>query len=378
MMLRKKNLFIFCCFIFVYSFGQSRKPHIIKLLPNKDEPIEAVDFYVADVIDNRIYKNNIGIAQKGIFNKKVLSKFNKPFHQEILSYLHSVFPVEPSKEEVVLRINQLLISENTGAFKETGKAIINLDVLRKSNGSFFLLGNFSAYREKNSADVTRKHDDRIRAILVDCMLQYQEELNSNIKIEPRLISTRKAQKTIILEEAVNEGFFYTFHELYNNIPFVDSSIKFKEKGKESNKIFLDDRDHKRALYYAFSNGETVFLNASSYSGEKHFVRTEIIDRFLLFNDAFVHQDDAIGMSMAFGVLGILATNRKSHVLLDLYTGQFHVLKENKIKVLLRSFPQLYETYKDDRNDILIMKEILETLFRTEDNQELREKLITKY
>lgn len=368
----KKVLFISFCLLSVFSFSQNRKPHVIKLLPNKDAPVKAVDFYVSEVLDNRIYKDNIGIAQKGIFNKKVLSVFSKPFEEEILNYLNSVFPQNAEKQSVTIRINQLLISENTGAFKETGKATINLDVLQKIDNDYFLLGSYSAYREKNSADVTGKHDDRIRSILSDCMQQFQFHFKfEKENINPRLISIKTKEKPAIFDEDIKEGFFKTFNELYNNTPFLDNSIKFKNKENRLDKLYLSDIDHKRALYYAYYDGESIFLNASSFSGEKHFVKTEAVDRFLLFNDAFVNQDDAIGMSMAFGVLGILASNRKSHVLLDLYTGQFHILKENKIKVLLRNHRELYEVYKKSRDDISVMKDILETLFNKEKVAELR-------
>ncbi|GAA4974403.1 hypothetical protein [Algibacter aquimarinus] len=368
----KKVLFISFCLLSVFSFSQNRKPHVIKLLPNKDAPVKAVDFYVSEVLDNRIYKDNIGIAQKGIFNKKVLSVFSKPFEEEILNYLNSVFPQKSEKQSVTIRINQLLISENTGAFKETGKATINLDVLQKIDDDYFLLGSYSAYREKNSADVTGKHDDRIRSILSDCMQQFQFHFKfEKENINPRLISIKTKAKPAIFDEDIKEGFFKTFNELYNNTPFLDNSIKFKNKENRLDKLYLSDIDHKRALYYAYHDGEYIFLNASSFSGEKHFVKTETVDRFLLFNDAFVNQDDAIGMSMAFGVLGILASNRKSHVLLDLYTGQFHILKENKIKVLLRNHRELYEVYKKSRDDISVMKDILETLFNKEEVAELR-------
>lgn len=371
-MTNKLTIILFCFFTII-GFGQKAKFHTIKLLPNKDEPVESVNFYISEVIDNRVYKDNIGIAQKGIFNKKVLSVFNKPFEEEIFNYMNSVFSKEVSKKPIILRINQLLISENTGAFKETGKATISLDVLSKSDNDYYLLGNFSAYAEKNSADVTGKHDDRIRAILVDCILQYQDNKQKNNNRKPRLISLDTSKEPAILKNEISKGFFNTFHEFYNNNSFLDTSIKFNERSSQS-KLYLEDRSHKRALYYAYYDGETVFLNAASYSGEKHFVKTEFIDHFLLFNDAFVHQDDAVGMSMAFGVLGILATNKKSHVLLDLYTGQFHVLKENRIKILLRNHRNLYENYKENRNDISVMKRILKVLFDKEDKENLRRNL----
>lgn len=371
----KRLILVSFCLFSILTYSQQRKPHIVKLLPNKDEPIETVDFYITKVVDNRVYKDNIGVAQKGMFNKKVLAKFNKPFEEEILNYVNSIIPVNESKDGFIIRINQLLISENTGAFKETGKAIINLDILKKTGENYFLLGSYSAYKEKNSADVTGKHDDRIRDILIDCLLEFQFHFKfETYKLENRLVTLDMKQKPSLLDGGIDKGFFQTFNELYNNNPFTDASITFKKRDNHIDKLYLEDIEHKKALYYAYYNGESVFLNASSFSGEKHFVRTEMIDRFLLFNDAFIAQDDAMVMSMAFGVLGLLATNKKSHVLLDLYTGQFHVLKDIKIKDMLRHNEALYNLYKSDRNSILVMKDVLEKRFKN-DAEELRNILL---
>ena len=356
----------------VIVFGQNKKQHIIKLLPNKTETLEEVDFYISEVIDNRIYKDNIGIAQKGIFNKKVLSNFKDSFQDEILNYVNTVFPISSSKKPLILRINQLLISEKTGAFKETGKAIISLDVLSKKDNDFYLEGSFSAYREKNSADVTGKHDDRIRTVLKDCLMQFEQSLIYGEKPEARVISLSNTLEPAILKEQVKDGFFTTFIELYNNAPFVDSTINFKENRNRSDKLFLAERNHKKALYYAYFNGESIYINASNYSGEKHFVRTERIKDFLLFNDTFVHTEQASEMSMAFGVLGLMASNINSHVMLDIYSGQFHIIDANKIKVLLiKDYPKLYEGYKKDRNNIKLMKDILEHVFINDDSEKLR-------
>ncbi len=371
--MKKRLVLVLFGLVSVIASSQNKKQHIIELLSNKTETSENVDFYISEVIDNRIYKDNIGIAQKGIFNKKVLSNFKNPFQDEILNYIHTIFPVDSLKKPLILRINQLLISEKTGAFKETGKAIISLDILtKKDNDTYYLEGSFSAYREKNSADVTGKHNDRIRAVLKDCLMQFERSLIYGEKPEPRVISLSTSLKPAILNEQVKEGFFTTFLELYNNTPFVDSLIKFKANRNRPDKLFLEERSHKRALYYAFSNGKSVYINASNYSGEKHFVKTERVKDFLLFNDTFVHTEQASEMSLAFGVLGLMASNSNSHVMLDIYSGQFHIIDANKMKVLLiKDYPKLYEDYNKDRNNIKLMKDILEQVFINEDSEKLR-------
>ena len=366
----KKALVIFVLLSSVVNFCQAQDYHIINLLPLEEDTVENVNFYVSKIIDNRIYKDNLGIAQKGVFNKKVLSTFYNPFEEELMDYFNAIFPANTSKTPLVLRINQLLISENTGAFKETGKATVNLDVLTEKDDIYYFLGSFSAYPEKNSVDVTGKHDDRIREILKSCLIQFSE-LNPDTQMN-RTILLENPSAPVILSEPIKKGFYTSFSELYNNQPFQDASIVFKDYSSNQEKLNLEEREHKRALYYAYSDGDYIYLNASNYSGEKHFVKSELIDKYLLFNDTFVNQDKAAGMSLAFGVLGLLMSNEQTNVLLDLYTGQYHSIDGSKIRMLLNDkYPDLYKHVRKNLNNKDLMKSVLIKLLESENKEEVR-------
>ncbi len=366
----KKALVIIVLMSSVVNFCQAQDYHIINLLPLEEDTVENVNFYVSKIIDNRIYKDNLGIAQKGVFNKKVLSTFYNPFEEELMDYFNAIFPANTSKSPLVLRINQLLISENTGAFKETGKATVNLDVLTEKDAIYYFLGSFSAYAEKNSVDVTGKHDDRIREILKSCLIQFSE-LKPNTQMN-RPILIENPSSPVILSEPIKKGFYTSFSELYNNQPFQDASIVFKDYSSNQEKLNLEEREHKRALYYAYSDGDYIYLNASNYSGEKHFVKSELIDKYLLFNDTFVNQDKAAGMSLAFGVLGLLMSNEQTNVLLDLYTGQYHSIDGSKIRMLLNDkYPDLYKHVRKNLNNKDLMKSVLLKLLESENKEEVR-------
>lgn len=365
-------IYSFLLLVSFLSFGQKNDYHIINLLPIEDDTITSINFYVSIIIDNRTYKDNLGIAQKGMFNKKVLSTFNKPFEEELIEYFNVIFPPDLTKQALVVRVNQLLISENTGAFKETGKATVNLDVLSFNQNKYMLLGSFSAYAEKNSMDVTGKHDDRIREILKSCIIQFSEIDYKNV--EQRLISVdTQFIAPAILNEPLKKGFYTSFSELYTNMPFQDSLITFKESNTNSDKLFLDSKEHKRALYYAFSNGESIFINAANYSGDKHFVKTEKIENYLLFNDTFINQDKATGMSMAFGVLGLLASNEQTNVLLNLNTGQYHNIDNRIISLLLKEdFPELFRQVKKKPNNKKLISSILKQLLEGNDKEKVKQ------
>lgn len=367
----KRIVFIVFLLTLNVTYCQSNY-HIISLLPiEQEDAVEHVNFYVSKVIDNRSYKDNIGIAQKGVFNKKVLSVFENPFEDELMAYLNIVFPSSTTMQPITVRINQLLISEHTGALKETGKATVSLDILVFKNNGYHFMGSFSAYSESNGVDVTGKHDDRIRQVLKDCLLQFN--LSDTKTIDNRVVSLVNTSYPILLSEDLKNGFFTSFSELYANMPFEDSLIKFKNSKQGSNKLFLEDRDHKRALYYAFSNGENIYINASNYSGEKHFVKTEFVDNYLLFNDTFVNQDKVMGMSFAFGVLGVLASNEQTHVLLNLLNGQYHKIDSYKIRLLLKNdYPVLYDKIKKNPNDITLLKSILTNLLKSDRKEGIKQ------
>lgn len=352
------------------GFGQNKRTHIVELLPNTTETIENVKFYISDIYDNRVYKTNIGIAQKGVFNKKVLSVFKRSFKDELSNYLETVFPVDTSKTPIVIRINKLLISEHTGAFKETGKAIVSMDVLIENEGEYGLIGSFSAMREKNSMDVTRKHDDRIRAVLKECLMQFN---TTNWKdIIPAPTSLEKSGASKILTENYKEGFYRSSLELFNNQTLIDTTFQIVKKKSKKDKIFLRNEKKKSALYYAYSDGKDLYLNAANYSSDRHFIKTYKFDEFLLFNDVFVNQDKAVGMSLAFGVLGVLVSTERQNVLMDLNTGEFFPLNKSKMKLLLEDkYPNLLKQFKSNSKEIKKVLEILNYVYKKENKNELR-------
>lgn len=369
-----KNICVVLAFwalVSTFSHAQKKDIHSIELLPNDSETVLVTDFYISEIIDNRILKTNIGIAQKGLMNRKVLSDFSKDFDVELLEYLSTILPVDSTKTALSLRINQLLISEHTGAFKETGKAIVRLDVLEKDNlNNYSALGSFTAERSKNSMDVTRKHDDRIRAVLKDCMVQF-DSLDWK-SITPDKIDITRPKEAKIINEGVAEGFFKTYTELANNDALSNLTFRVQNRSTDE-KLHLKDSLNKKITHFAYYDGEAIFLNASTYSGERHYIKTERLDSFLLFTDIFVNQDNVSGMSMAFGVLGVLASNERQTVLFDLNSGQFHALNRSKMRLILKNdYPDLYKKFKRDSRNYELAKEIITGLYEQESPEVFRE------
>ena len=123
MRILKISFYFFITLLVSFALNaQNKDVHEIELLPNETETVLSTDFYISEIIDNRIINVSNTIT-------------SSDFDREILDYLETILPIDSSKTALSLRINQLLISEHTGAFKETGKAIVRLNVLVKLNKS---------------------------------------------------------------------------------------------------------------------------------------------------------------------------------------------------------------------------------------------------
>ncbi|MBL86404.1 MAG: hypothetical protein CMO82_07080 [Winogradskyella sp.] len=372
MRILKISFYFFITLLVSFALNaQNKDVHEIELLPNETETVLSTDFYISEIIDNRIIKSNIGIAQKGLMNRKVLSDFSKDFDREILDYLETILPIDSSKTALSLRINQLLISEHTGAFKETGKAIVRLNVLVKLNDSIYgNYGSFEASRSKNSMDVTRKHDDRIRAVLKDCLMQF-DSLDREVLVLKKL-NPFSPESVKVLNDSIKQGFFETYMELANNSPIRDINFKIQNRTTDEKLHLKDTIINKKIMHFAYNDGENTYLNASTYSGERHYVKTDRFDDFLIFSDVFVNQDNVSGMSLAFGVLGVLMSNEHQTVLFDLSTGQFYPMTRTKMRLLLKKdYPEFYKKYKRNSRNHEMNKEIIQSIYKEKTSEEFR-------
>lgn len=357
-----KKLIILQMFLFTLVMsGQKKRVHTVALLPNETVSRIETDFYISEIIDNRLITTNIGIAQKGLLNRKVPAVFSKDFEEEILDYLETVFPKDTTKTALALRINQLLISEHTGALKETGKSIVRLDVLKKIDEDIYgSYGNFSSNAAKNGIDVTGKHDDRIRKVFKESLMQFDSTDWKNMR--PKIINIELPVTPKILTEDIQKGFFRTYLELLNNNAINDLEFQIQDRSTRE-KLHLKDSNRNKLIHFAYHDGSNLYLNASTYSGERHYVKTERFDDFLIFSDVFINQDNASEMSFAFGVLGLLSSNERQTVFFDLKTGKFYPFNQRRMKSLLQNdFPKLYRKYRANSRYYDEVKAILKEVY----------------
>lgn len=117
-MILKRYIFLTTAFLGFYQIllSQDIKVKTLSLKLETSEVSENVNFYVENVIDNRFSKSYIGIVQLGFNNTRFPATFEQNFSQEIKAYLDVIFPKKPGFMPVIIRINELIIAENTEAF----------------------------------------------------------------------------------------------------------------------------------------------------------------------------------------------------------------------------------------------------------------------
>lgn len=151
----------------------------------------STNFYISEIIDARPLKENIGVAQRGMFNKQVSAQFSEDFIPHLQSYFNGLLPSEASKTPLILKVHQLYISERTAAMSELGSCDVNLEFLKEENGRQYSLGQFSSKVENGGLDVTAGHDKRIRQAIQECIEQFAMSNWDDLEVKNVLVQNEQ-------------------------------------------------------------------------------------------------------------------------------------------------------------------------------------------
>lgn len=316
------------------------------------------DFYIEKIIDARANKENIGVAQRGMFNKQVPAHFSEDFVVHLKNYFDALLPKEDGKTPLTLKVNQLYISERTSAMSELGNCEMQLEFLKSENAQLFSLGAFSSSVENGGLDVTAGHDKRIKQAFQEC-------------IEGFATSKWKSKELIAVEELDNatfdakaeliKGLYLNFSDLKSNKPKNDISyftqLVAKDKKTEHYMVYHNGKKKRVKNLFGYSDGENIYLNASRYTQNEYFVKSMLIGRYIYFEDHYSSPAAAAG----FGLVGTLASMRHTGIILDTKTGVTSVLNNKNMENLLKDYPALEEEYaKTDKkveDDRLMIQKI---------------------
>ncbi|MGB8705287.1 MAG: hypothetical protein WCD31_09680 [Gillisia sp.] len=335
---------------------------IVKLQPT--EKVEPGRFFISKVIDNRAVKDNIGIIQRGMANKKLTANFELPFEEELQQTFNVLLPPGAGKDSLVASITMLNISEKTGSMSETGASNVEIEFLRLIDNQLYSIGNYTATVEGKGLDVTRKHGERI----IEALTQIIKKVSPDLEKEPSTLVIKDLQlekHKIDFSAPVSKGLYYNFGSVSSNKPAdsMDYTVKMIAETKKINHYQVYHGQSKKRIkhLYGFSDGTDFYLSSSEYVQEGYFVKSKLMGRFIYFEDQFSNPT----ASAAFGAIGALASNKYSGIVLDRTTGMVTVLNQKNTVNLLASYPVLLERYKSGKKEVEDVRDIILELNKSE-------------
>lgn len=355
--MKKLLLILILGFFYSGTIAQNAKPIVVKV-PDLGIYIQNQSFNIVAVTDNRPHRESIGNAGKGMGNKPVAIVFPKAADIYLLEYLQNNLPSYSDLMGITIKVDRLNLSERIMATKEIGFAELAIEVLTQKDGELFSMGKFEAKAEGTGLDVTTKHGERVYQVLINCLTQFaasDKQLTAYIPeaVQPSLLD---------FKPLLRKGLFRTYAEWVNTDAAPELTQKFDikiigEGSKLPRYQAMDAKTKKRIKgLFAFTDGESFYLNASQYTNSDYFVKSQLIGPYFLFQD--VVTDPAMGV--AFGAVGALASTKNNLYLFNPNSGNVKILDDKYMKELLIPYPELLSQWeaskgkKEDKAEIMAL------------------------
>ena len=341
-------------------------------------PLKNTDFFIAKVIDNRAIKDSIGFALKGPGNRHMPAQFYGPFS----FYLHKVFnallPSLADKEALIVKINQLQISEKVYGTYELGRCEVEMEFVKYADGRHLSLGTFRSEMENKAADATTKHSKRLLLCIKSCIKQFSE---SNWKSKPPIPAVvsgfEEKEYRFDEQQPLKMGLYLDFMDFIQNDP-VDSIPYMFSKYDESEKtmryqVYHAGTDKRVKKLFGFSDGKNMYLNANIFGkidpragqylhsttlgAPNYFIKSEFFGRYIFFTDRLA----SAAAGAVFGLAGTIASIHRVGIVLDTRTGYILVLTYENLATILSPYPELLALYNRSDKKYNSVRKLVEKL-----------------
>lgn len=180
---------------------------------------ETNGFYISGVIDGRQNRDSIGFVQTGLADKSVSAHLYGGLENSLFNYLKNAYPRDTSQTPIVIIVKHLSISETSAFTLEKARAEIKLEFYKTSNGKLGKVYATEYFVEKQSADVSRGHEKRIKTVLDTCIERFNEsdwktvqpEFKARDRVEPADVDTTEADGSETVREDSVTNSLLTFH-----------------------------------------------------------------------------------------------------------------------------------------------------------------------
>lgn len=334
-----KSLVISTLFIFfsICSFS-SDKVHFISL-EKESIHIPNFGFQLIQVINATGETNKIGFVEKTISYKDVPAFFNRDIGEEISLFLSKNLQQTSGDLQLIVRVNELDISESYNGVHEKAIAKVSLTFIYKKGDS--CTEKFSVVKQAvkmSSMGITKSQPEVIAKALTSCFEDFYERAMENklidisISDEDLLKRPDDGQKLIaayLAADRSRKALYRTFLDFQSNTPDFDRDFKLAYKTKSSGdesviikyaRISDAKTGEKINDIWGFTDGQVVY----TLIGKKYLPLQKDEESFYL-ELKVQDQNTMTTAAIAGGLIGstiAYATAPITKVRLDYFTGTF--------------------------------------------------------
>lgn len=227
-------------FFSVLVFAQ--KLHTISLSEEQFR-LDDQQFQIVQLIDGREDKTTIGWVQTGMLNSQRWAVFERPFEMELAAFLQNNLDTSGMHQPVLVRVNQLYISEQTKATTETAKAEVSLDFfLAEADGHYYYISSTYGTAEVKGMDVTRKHPANLARAFANALQRFSEnggpavvDRNEHFWLDEikrgETIEIDYSQIAIFNTPAPQDGIYVSFEDFRDHRPTITENYIIKAGNK---------------------------------------------------------------------------------------------------------------------------------------------------
>lgn len=351
----------------ICSTVYSQQEHLITLNPSKIQ-LDNKQFFIAQVLDKRVKKTDIGAVLSG--TKIVKANFSNPFTEELHRAFDIMAPYIFSSIPLTVVINSFAIQEHTEAGDNVGTTTLELEVFNYQD-TLTSLAKIHTKKSKIAGNVTRKHPKIILEALEDCLQQINK-----IRLDTQQI----VQDFEFSLDNIKEGIYSSASAFFTNRPIEDGGFRMKNRNVSGkyDRYELEYNDKNRPItdvFVVYNNGK-IYLNSVQYSAtskkpKNSFVKAELTGVYIYFEDRVskLKGSSAVVAGVAGGIVGGLvgggaiglASMQKTGILLDTKNKELLLLTLDNLVELTNDYPKIREKYNESKRKIADKKQVIKDL-----------------
>jgi hypothetical protein len=332
--------FLICCLLWAApAFGWAQK-YLIDLSAQQ-LVLPTSQWNVVKVIDARADQKSIGWVLKGYYKEQTLADLKNGVEATLLTITQRSQVRVPSAKPVVLRLTQLLISEQMYTRSEAATVELGLECWYEEAGQYYLLGQATEVVRSGNLDATYQHADNISAALGKCLNQLlTKPMPANLppahawaQLAETVSSEGDAPYPVQTAGELRRGVYHNYLQFRNNAPDENNAAFLQRELVSRHEIITEGRPYLVAgknehfplrNAWGFSDGERAFV----YFQYKYYALEKTPNGFQFAGPYIPNAEESTEQAATVAAVGLLGNAMVGKKLpkyamyeLDMYTGQ---------------------------------------------------------